>query len=153
MASARSLAFPCAIAACASPQPAPPAAVAKVPTPPLVAPRTWRPLAQLAPFPAAGQSFLLTDGTVMVQDLEASDMWKLTPDATGSYANGTWSQLASLPPGYAPLYVASAVLPDGRVIMEGGEYNGGFQDWTTLGAIYDPVADAWTAIVLPAQWA
>jgi len=37
--------------------------------------------------------------------------------------NGTWLQLASLPPGYSPLYFASAVLPDGRLIVEGGEFN------------------------------
>jgi hypothetical protein len=35
----------------------------------------------------------------------------------------TWSQIASLPSGYIPSFFASAVLPDGRVIVEGGEYN------------------------------
>ena len=45
---------------------------------------------------------------------------------------------------YAPLYFASAVLPDGRVIVEGGEYNNGVEDRTTKGAIYDPVKDIWT---------
>src|ERR1700724_3167277 len=55
-------------------------------------------------------SFQLTDGTVMVQGYGASDWWKLTPDKTGSYLNGTWTQLASLPAGYVPDDFASAVL-------------------------------------------
>ena len=59
----------------------------------------------------------------MVADSGCQDWWKLTPDEFGSYVNGTWTQLASLPDGYSPLYYASAVLPDGRVIIEGGEYN------------------------------
>ena len=96
---------------------------------------------------------LLTDGTVIVQQFNTSNWYKLTPDAFGSYVNGTWSQIASLPSGYAPDYYASAVLPDGRVIVEGGEYNinfgSGQQAWTSLGAIYDPVANAWTPVSPP----
>ncbi len=96
----------------------------------------------------------LTDGTVMVQSQGASnsgsgDWWRLTPDDTGSYVNGTWTQLASLPADYAPLYFASAMLPDGRVIIEGGEYNLGAEVWTNLGAIYDPVANTWTEVSPP----
>jgi len=70
-----------------------------------------------------GNPILLTDGTVMLADNGCQDWWKLTPDEFGSYVNGTWTQLASLPDDYSPLYHASAVLPDGRVIIEGGEYN------------------------------
>jgi hypothetical protein len=150
MDSARWLGITCAIAACAGPSPVSPQVVARAPAP-AVAPRTWRPISEPATF-AAGQPFLLTDGTVMIQDLLTENMWRLSPDETGSYADGTWSQAAPLPSGYAPLYDASAVLPDGRVIVEGGEYNGGAMDWTTLGAIYDPVADAWTAMAPPDQW-
>jgi len=32
----------------------------------------------------------LTDGTVMAQGYGQSDWWKLTPDNTCSYINGTW---------------------------------------------------------------
>jgi hypothetical protein len=64
-----------------------------------------------------GNPILLTDGTVMLADNGCQDWWKLTPDEFGSYVNGTWTQLASLPDGYSPLYHASAVLPDGRVIQ------------------------------------
>ncbi len=99
-----------------------------------------------------GSPILLTDGTVMLQDAGCADWWKLTPDAFGSYANGTWTQLASTPAGYSPLYHATAVLPDGRVIIEGGEYNQLNADWTTLGAIYDPRSDTWTSVAPPAGW-
>jgi VCBS repeat protein len=45
------------------------------------------------------------------------------------------------------------VLPDGRVIIEGGEYNSGCSSaWTNLGAIYDPVADTWTSVTPPTGW-
>jgi hypothetical protein len=96
---------------------------------------------------------LLTDGTVIAHAAGTADWYRLTPDITGSYVNGTWSQIASLPvikgTQYAPQYFASAVLPDGRVIIMGGEYNGGGDDHTTMGAIYDPLADSWTAVSPP----
>ncbi|HZI76055.1 MAG TPA: kelch repeat-containing protein, partial [Gemmatimonadales bacterium] len=81
-----------------------------------------------------------------------TDWWKLTPDNTGSYLNGTWSQLASLPPGYAPDAFASAVLADGRVVIVGGEYNFNVFTLTNLGAIYDPVANTWTSLTPPSFW-
>ena len=36
--------------------------------------------------------------------------------------------------------------------VEGGEYNDGATVWTNLGAVYDPVADTWTAVTPPANW-
>ena len=42
---------------------------------------------------------------------------------------------------YSPLYHSSAVLPDGRVIIMGAEYNFFNLVWTNLGAIYDPVSN------------
>jgi hypothetical protein len=112
----------------------------------------WQPLTHQPSF-SASNPLLLTDGTVMVHDGGAADWWKLTPDQNGSYVNGTWSQLASLPAGYAPLYYSSAVLPDGRVIVEGGEYNMGVPAWTNKGAIYDPRTNTWTAMTPPSGWA
>jgi hypothetical protein len=99
---------------------------------------------------------LLTDGTVMAHACNAPEWYKLTPDITGSYADGTWSQLPSLPviggTQYEPLYHASAVLPDGRVIIVGGEYNGGNTEaFTNLGAIYDPLANTWKSVKAPAK--
>ena len=99
-----------------------------------------------------GLSFQLTDGTVMVQGNNGNDWWKLTPDITGSYVNGTWTQLASLPSGYDPYAESSAVLADGRLIIEGGEYNFGAFALTNLGAIYDPVANTWTSVTPPKNW-
>ena len=99
-------------------------------------------------------TFQLTDGTVMAQGGTCSDWWKLTPDNTGSYVNGTWTQLASLPSGYAPYANASAVLADGRLIIEGGEYSNCGADFTLTnqGAIYDPVANTWTTVTPPKGW-
>jgi hypothetical protein len=99
-----------------------------------------------------GSPIQLTDGTIMVADNGCQDWWKLTPDAFGSYVNGTWTQLASLPAEYSPLYHATAVLPDGRVIIEGGEYNFLTPVWTNLGAIYDPRTDTWTSVSPPSGW-
>ena len=106
-----------------------------------------------------GTMLLLTDGTVIAHEendqngnVATTNWYKLTPDINGSYINGTWSQIASLPAGYGPLFFGSAVLPDGRVVVEGGEYNqygGGF---TKLGAIYDPVANTWTSVTAPTGW-
>ena len=96
-----------------------------------------------------GSPILLTDGTVMLADNGCQDWWKLTPDNTGSYLNGTWTQLALLPAGYSPLYHSTAVLPDGRVIIEGGEYNFLVPVWTNQGAIYDPTNDTWTPVAPP----
>jgi hypothetical protein len=118
----------------------------------------WQPLNNQPPFtsnscnggfPGAGNPLLLTDGTVIVQDAGCQDWWRLTPDNTGSYANGTWTQIASLPSGYAPLYHSSAVLPDGRVIIMGGEYNFFNPIWTAQGAIYDPLTNAWKSVAPP----
>lgn len=114
--------------------------------------QTWTPLAHQPSF-TASTAVLLTDGTVMVQAQESSAWWRLTPDNTGNYINGTWSQLASLPSGYAPLYYSSAVLPDGRVVIEGGEDNNGINGAdTTLGAIYNPTTNTWTSIAPPSGW-
>lgn len=114
--------------------------------------QTWTPLVNQPTF-SSSTALLLTDGTVMVQASESGIWWRLTPDNTGNYVNGTWSQLASMPAGYGPLYYASAVLPDGRVVVEGGEYNNsGSGVWTTLGAIYDPIGNNWTSIAPPTGW-
>ena len=115
---------------------------------------TLQTLANQPPVPV-GQPFLLTDGRVMLQANDGTDWYALTPDASGSYLDGTWKALASLPAAwnYGPYAFASAVLADGRVLIEGGEYNlGGPFSLTNLGAIYDPVADRWTQVAPPPGW-
>jgi hypothetical protein len=101
--------------------------------------------------------FLLTDGTVMVHDQSgtAQNWWRLTPDNTGSYSCGTWTKLASIPNsfGYGPDFYASAVLPDGRLGIAGGEYNqGGPQSEIAKAAIYLPTTNQWLPLRPPAGW-
>jgi hypothetical protein len=97
---------------------------------------------------------LLTDGTVMAHVSCTSTWWRLTPNSSGSYYSGTWRKTAPLPSGYAPRFFSSAVLSDGRLLIEGGEYNGaGCNDVeTNRGAIYDPQKDSWTAVPAPKGW-
>jgi hypothetical protein len=97
-------------------------------------------------------TLLLTDGTVMAQDGTYPNMWwKLTPDINGSYLNGTWTQLASLPVSYSPDAASEAVLADGRVVVIGGEYSDPNEDFTLTneGAIYDPRTDTWSPLAAP----
>ena len=113
--------------------------------------QTLTPLVHQSPG-GANLAFQLTDGTVMCQADSSEEWYKLTPDNTGSYVNGTWTQVASLQSGYVPLYFASAVLADGRVVITGGEYNNGVFTLTNLGAIYDPIANTWTSLAAPPGW-
>jgi hypothetical protein len=109
------------------------------------------PLAHPAPNGAV-ISFLLTDGTVLVQGGNYSDWWKLTPDSAGSYVHGTWARQASLPAGYVPDAFASAVLADGRLVIMGGEYTGNKFMLTDMCAVYDPLVNTWTKFAAPAGW-
>jgi hypothetical protein len=117
----------------------------------LMAAQSWTPLTDRPKF-LPSNPLLLGDGRVLAHDESARDWWALTPDINGSYLNGKWSQLASLPKGYAPFYFASAVLPDSRVVVIGGEYNNGQPAWTTLGAIYSPKTNTWKVLKAPAGW-
>ena len=108
-----------------------------------------------------GALLLLTDGRILVHSEpncsgctgNYNNWYTLTPDINGSYINGTWTQVASFPSGYSPLFFGSAVLPDGKVVVQGGEYNCApscASDWQSKGALYDPAANTWTATVAPA---
>jgi hypothetical protein len=108
----------------------------------------------LAGDPSASTCLLLTDGSVICQEGEEAHTWRrLTPDQFGHYETGTWSSIASLPSNYGPLYFASAVLADGRVIVIGGEYNNPSclinACEVNLGFIYNPPANTWTALTAP----
>ena len=94
-------------------------------------------------------SFQLTDGRVFGQSFNEQHWYILTPDNKGSYVNGTWTRAADLPANYAPYAFASAVLADGRVIVQGGEYNFGNFDLTAKGEVYDPKTDTWTKLKPP----
>ena len=131
--------------------------------------QTWTPVISPAPV-SMGAMLLLTDGRVLVHEepncnpgsgcvgKDYGAWYTLTPDKSGSYVNGTWTKVAELPSGYEPLFFSSAVLPDGKVVVTGGEYNcpGGSctGDWQSLGALYDPVANTWTSTTppIPDSW-
>jgi len=119
----------------------------------------WTPLQNPPPFGTPGTMLLESNGTVLVHDEPDNNTtggttawWKLTPDSHGSYIDGTWSKIASMPAGYTPLYFASAVLPDGRMIVEGGEYIGENAVWSNRGAIYNPVTNTWASVAPPRGW-
>ncbi len=101
-------------------------------------------------------AFLATDGTVIGQGYQPNLWYRYTPDATGGYIDGTWTQIASLQAGYNPSAYSSAVLADGRLAIIGGEYNAGENNYqlqlTNLGAIYDPVKNKWTPLGHPTGW-
>jgi hypothetical protein len=113
----------------------------------------WEELANSAPWAnGPGTQLLMTDGTILVQDSCTPNWFRLTPDSTGNYQDGKWTEIAGMPSNYGPLYFASAVLADGKLIVNGGEYNFCSGDETNLGAIYDPIANTWTAVSPPSGW-
>jgi hypothetical protein len=119
----------------------------------------WTPLENPPPFGTPGTMLLESNGTVLVHDepnnnvtAGSNEWWKLTPAANGSYIDGTWSQIASMPSDYSPEYFASAILPDGRMIVEGGEYIGNNAAWSNQGEIYNPVTNTWASVAPPKGW-
>ena len=110
---------------------------------------TWATLTNAPPAQVA-TCFLLTDGTVLAQGVSTNRWYRLTPDGSGSYTNGTWSTMANSV--HAPLYYASGILRDGRLIVVGGEYDAGALVWLLGAEIYNPVANAWTTLPVPAGW-
>jgi len=98
---------------------------------------TWTPVSSAAPG-GINLMLLLTDGTVMAQNGGGNGWYKLTPDSTGSYVNGTWSTLA--PMHDTRLYGSSDVLRDGRVFIAGAEYGTGGK----TAEVYDPLSNTWT---------
>ncbi len=91
---------------------------------------------------------LLTDGTVMAESGDAQSWLRLTPNAAGSYINGTWSTTSIAPFPTKRLSYASEILPSGKVWVMGGENYGPGEDytWTATGLIYDPIANTWSPI-------
>jgi hypothetical protein len=119
----------------------------------------WTPLENPPPFGTPGTMLLESNGDVLVHDEPNNNVtagsnlwWQLTPAANGSYIDGTWSQIASMPAGYSPEYFASAILPDGRMIVEGGEYIGNSAAWSDQGEIYNPVTNTWASVAPPRGW-
>jgi hypothetical protein len=104
---------------------------------------TWMPVAHVAPGPVSLMQ-LLSDGTVLAANSSTSSNWyRLTPDLSGSYVNGTWSTAASMHD--TRLYFSSEVLTDGRLFVAGGEYGTG----AARSEVYDPVNNTWTPAPVP----
>jgi hypothetical protein len=108
---------------------------------------TWTKIVHNAPQPV-NLMLLMSDGTVMCARNNGSTIsngWmRLTPDATGSYVNGTWTTLANAHD--TRLYYPSQVLRDGRVFVAGGEYGTG----GPRAEVYDPATNVWTTVTPPA---
>jgi len=116
----------------------------------------WQAATQF-PGSGAGTAILTTEGHVLVQELTgpassggyATGNWYIMdPDYLGNYDTGIWFGPYSSG-AYAPLYFASAVLPGGGVLIEGGEYNGSSLLDTTRGALWNGV---FTPIGHPSGW-
>ena len=118
---------------------------------------TVTPLTNGTPPDGIVYGFLLTDGSLLFQGGLLFDWYRFTPDKSGSYVNGTYSVVASLPGNYIPYATSGGVLPDGRVLLIGGEYllenaNTLVFAFTNRMAVYDPKADTWTMVAPPTGW-
>jgi hypothetical protein len=81
---------------------------------------------------------LMTDGRVLGLASDGS-AYSLAPSrSTGGYETSAWTTLA--PMHDSRLYFGSNVLPDGRVVVVGGELGSG----GGKGEVYDPIANDWS---------
>jgi autotransporter-associated beta strand protein len=104
---------------------------------------TWTPLANQAPG-AVGEMLLLSDGTVMGAAYGSSNWFRLSPDANGSYLNGTWgATIANMHD--SRLFYAAQALRDGRILVAGGEYGTG----GSAAEYYQPTNNTWTQLPAP----
>ncbi|WP_395741348.1 choice-of-anchor tandem repeat GloVer-containing protein [Prosthecobacter sp.] len=102
---------------------------------------TWSAL-PTAPF-TVGLMILQSDGSLLIFNNNGTAIAKLTPNAQGSYASGTWTTLKAM---YnSRLYFSSQVLKDGRVYVAGGEYGTG----GSAGEVYNPLTNQWRMAPLP----
>ena len=106
---------------------------------------SWTPLVNRPSVNSIQLMILLTDGSVMVHTFDDGQTWvKLTPDAKGSYINGTWVTLGKM---ITPrLYFASQILQNGNLWLMGGEYTGPFFDanWGPQAEVYNPLSNSWS---------
>jgi hypothetical protein len=110
---------------------------------------TWQTISLAAPSASGGGLMLLSDGSVLCKSQNGGtdgygNIWnRLTPNAAGSYASGTWSSIAPMID--TRLYFSSQILRDGRLYVAGGEYGTGL----AKAEVYDPLTNAWTATPSP----
>jgi hypothetical protein len=84
-----------------------------------------------------GLMMLQSDGSLMAFNNNGVAVAKLTPNAQGSYASGTWTVLQ--PMYNSRLYFSAQVLKDGRIYVAGGEYGSG----GSAGEVYNPLTNQW----------
>lgn len=109
------------------------------------------------PFPGSGaaQAILVPNGDVLVQEITGpsgtgtGNWYVLQPDPFGSYATGTWAGPVTTPSGYAPEFFGSAVMPNGLVLVVGGEYNFGSKAETNMGSVFDPSSGTFSGLISP----
>jgi autotransporter-associated beta strand protein len=111
-------------------------------------PSAWAPVTPPPGGNGIGDMLLLADGEVLAQIGTTNQWLRLVPDSAGNYNDGTWTTAASM--SLRRQRFAANVLPDGRVVVLGGEHAertgpGGF-DFTSTGETYDPVANTWTPL-------
>jgi PKD repeat protein len=116
---------------------------------------TWTPVTRPAPDPNNGVMLQMSDGSVICHTTDGAvpgkralgdgTIWnKLTPDSTGSYANGTWDTIGHM--NQERFSFSSAVLKDGRVYAAGGEYGTDGTQAGYHGEVYNPATNTWTEI-------
>ena len=119
----------------------------------------WTPVNDV-PNIEAGAMALLTDGRVLVHDESGNpgtwgNWWTLTPSSHGDYSKGTWTQVATMPADYGPLYFASAVLPDGRYSSRAANTTSVTPfgpNWELFIDPRQPSNRPWTAVNPPSGW-
>ena len=73
-----------------------------------------------------GPLVLLSNGKVLASGYNQDNIktwWLLTPDKTGDYLNGTWSQAAQPPPSFNPGGFNAMTLHSGNLFVTAGEAN------------------------------
>ena len=95
---------------------------------------SWAPVTPLGT--NAGHMLLLSDATVMVQNGDGADWFRLTPDSTGGYTNGTWTKLASM--SFPRNFYSCDLLTNGRVFVAGGEHPDGGPQLTNA-EVFNPL--------------
>ncbi len=110
---------------------------------------TWTAVGLPPSVSSIGDMVLLADGEAMVQIAGTNQWFRLTPDASGNYFDGTWA--AAAPMSASRLRFASNVLPDGQLVVMGGEYSSSGR-FTSSAEVYNPASNTWTAAdPFPAQ--
>ncbi len=121
----------------------------------LTTPGTWTTVTASGTGPSGAIALmLLSNGSVMAQGPASgpafsptTSWYELTPDSSGNYATGSWTQLASM--SEARRFSTTAMLPNGDVFIVGGEYSSP-DPFTNSAEIFDPTANggtgSWTTV-------